>query len=442
MFVFHTYQTNIHVYTAVHNFFHIFQDLEAVYNEHFGKDETDERKDEADEIEQRAGTDTEEWPEETEEQHVVTEEETEGRINEMLQDENQDDTEAGTEDVIEIEDDGFNVGDFVCKCSVNCMAPFTKDDVDTHILTVREMTKDEKEMYIMGVLREIGVDKQKTWRGDRKRKRYGYEFQNKRVCRQSFQFVYDIGKHSLTNLITHMNLNGKVPRIHGNRGRSPRHALKYKEIKYCVDFLVNYSDQFGLPQPAAPRGRDGIAPVFLPASLTKDQLHKEYLQACQENNICVLRLTSFKRTWAQCVPHIKIASPREDVCQKCEQIHKKITESVSEEDKMRTTTELQEHIQKAQRERDLYKQTIADSKAEVPIQRPEGPIPPCTTDLSKVHYTFDYSQQVSIPHHYRQMGPLFFLSLRKVQLFGVRLDGSSQQLNYLIDEDQSIGRLI
>ena len=109
---------------------------------------------------------------------------------------------------------------------------------------------------------------------------------------------------------------------------------------------------------------------------------------------------------------------------------------------MRTTTELQEHIQKAQRERDLYKQTIADSKAEVPIQRPEGPIPPCTTDLSKVHYTFDYSQQVSIPHHYRQMGPLFFLSLRKVQSFGVRLDGSSQQLNYLIDEDQSIGRLI
>ena len=50
-----------------------------------------------------------------------------------------------------IEDNGFSVGDFLCKCSVNCMAPFTKDDVDTHILTIREMTKDEKEMYIMGV---------------------------------------------------------------------------------------------------------------------------------------------------------------------------------------------------------------------------------------------------------------------------------------------------
>ena len=54
-----------------------------MYDEHFGRDVTEERKDETDEIEQRAGTDTEEWPEETEEQHVVTEEEIEGWINEM-----------------------------------------------------------------------------------------------------------------------------------------------------------------------------------------------------------------------------------------------------------------------------------------------------------------------------------------------------------------------
>ena len=414
--------------------------MDAIYDDHFGRDVTEDTREETNEEELQAGTDTEEWPEETEDNTRVTEEETEGRINDMLQNENGDELEDGAAANV-TEEDEFNVdGDFVCKCSTNCMAPFERDVVESHILTVREMNKDEKEMYIMGVLREIGVDKQKTWRGDRKRKRYGYEFQNKRVCRQSFQFIYDIGKHSLTNLITHMNLNGKVPRVHGNRGRSPHHALKYREIKYCVDFLVNYSDQFGLPQPAAPRGRDGIAPVFLPASLSKDKLHKEYLQACQANSIRPLRITSFKQTWTQCVPHIKIASPRDDVCQKCEQIRKKITDSVSEEDKMRTTTELQEHIQKAQGERDLYKQSITESKTEIPAQRPEGPIPPCTADLWKVHYTFDYSQQVSVPHHYRQMGPLFFLSLRKVQLFGVRLDGSSRQMNYLIDEDQSIGR--
>ena len=387
-------------------------------------------------------SDTEEWPEEEiDENYAVTAAETEGRINSMVQVEGQE--SAGNEEIGDWEeDDEFNISDFQCKCSKNCLALFVKEDIENHILTVREMTKEEREMYIMGVLNEIGIDKHKTWRGDRKRKRYGYTFNGKKICRQSFQYIYDIGKCSLTNLITHMNLNGKVPRIHRNKGRAPHHALKYKEIKYCVEFIVNYSDQYGIPQPAAPRGRDGVAPVYLPASLSKEHLHKEYRLACVENNIRVLGITSFKETWTQCVPHIKIASPREDVCQKCEQIRKAISDSVTEEEKLRTTIDLQQHIQKAQKEREVYRQAIQDSKNELLDTRHEGPVPPCSSDLWKIHYTFDYSQQVSLPHHFRQMGPLFFLSLRKVQIFGVRLDGSAKQLNYLTDEDQSIGGFI
>jgi hypothetical protein len=69
------------------------------------------------------------------------------------------------------------------------------------------------------------------------------------------------------------------------------------------------------------------------------------------------------------------------------------------------------------------------------------PAQPCTSDLSKVHYTFDYSQNVTIPHHSQQMGPLYFVTGRKIQIFGVRVDSVSQQYNYLIDEDESIGML-
>jgi len=56
------------------------------------------------------------------------------------------------------------------------------------------------------------------------------------------------------------------------------------------------------------------------------------------------------------------------------------------------------------------------------------------------HVTFDYSQNVSLPHFSRQMGPLYFLTLRKIQIFGVRLDAEPLQLNYLVDEHQTIGR--
>lgn len=67
-------------------------------------------------------------------------------------------------------------------------------------------------------------------------------------------------------------------------------------------------------------------------------------------------------------------------------------------------------------------------------QRPLG-YPPSSSPLYNVHYTFDFAQQLTIPHHSRQEGPLYFTSPRKVQLFGVCIEGCREQYNYLVDED-------
>lgn len=61
-----------------------------------------------------------------------------------------------------------------------------------------------------------------------------------------------------------------------------------------------------------------------------------------------------------------------------------------------------------------------------------------TSEPGNYHFTFDFSQSVSIPHMSRQMGPLYFLSLMKVNLFGFRISGGSQ-LNFIFDETQTIG---
>ena len=55
------------------------------------------------------------------------------------------------------------------------------------------------------------------------------------------------------------------------------------------------------------------------------------------------------------------------------------------------------------------------------------------------HYTFDFAEQVHIPHHSRQVGPIYFKVCRKIQLFGICCDSDRKQVNYLIDEDNSIG---
>ena len=88
---------------------------------------------------------------------------------------------------------------------------------------------------------------------------------------------------------------------------------------------------------------------------------------------------------------------------------------------------MRSHIVLAQKERDLYNSPIKKAK-ETPHL--------CPSERSN-HFTFDFAQSVGIPHHARQMGPLYFASLRKVHIFGMRID--ARQLNFLIDENESIG---
>jgi len=54
------------------------------------------------------------------------------------------------------------------------------------------------------------------------------------------------------------------------------------------------------------------------------------------------------------------------------------------------------------------------------------------------HYTFDFAQQLQVPYHARQVGPLYFKVPLKVQFFGICNGATKNQVNYLFDESQSI----
>ena len=99
----------------------------------------------------------------------------------------------------------------------------------------------------------------------------------------------------------------------------------------------------------------------------------------------------------------------------------------SEDEKLEAARQMQEHIEKARLEREVYSDCIKMSRDTY------------GTDAQYVHYTFDFSQNVSLPHHSRQIGPLYFVSGRKIQIFGFRIDGIPKQLKILIDEADTIG---
>ena len=116
-------------------------------------------------------------------------------------------------------------------------------------------------------------------------------------------------------------------------------------------------------------------------------------------------------------------------------IRKKSQDAVGEDEILEVSRQMNEHILAAKREREVYQECINEAKGELEgVQIPEQPVPPNSSQNHGVHYTFYYTQNMMIHHHSRQVGPLYFMSPRKIQIFGVRFDGSPLQLIYLIDE--------
>lgn len=187
-----------------------------------------------------------------------------------------------------------------CGCPQNCFSSIDDDTIVEHIYNLREMEKETKEMYLMGALIKIGSDPKRSRYGERKRTRYEYRFERNIICRKAFLTIYDIGEKALKNLIRHINENGNVPRIHGNTGKKPRHALAFGDVEKVVQFIIKYAEENGLPQPA------DIPPVFLPASTTKVAVHGIYQQSCQESNTRAVKVSGFSGIWLQCCSHIKV----------------------------------------------------------------------------------------------------------------------------------------
>ncbi len=168
------------------------------------------------------------------------------------------------------------------------------------------MTKDERELYIMGALHKLNPDSKRSRYGERKRTIYDYTYEGNHVCTQVFMLIYDVSKSTLQSIIKHLSVHGNVPRVHGNRGRAPHNAVTYEDVQRVVAFILSYSSEHGFPQPAAPRGRDNTAPVFLPAYTTKKHIHSLYTLSSQETNRRAIKCKAFRGIWAQCIPHIKV----------------------------------------------------------------------------------------------------------------------------------------
>ena len=325
-----------------------------------------------------------------------------------------------------------------CSCLRKCLDKLERQNLIEHIQNIRELSKSEKDMYIMGAIKVNGSTAKKSHE-DIKRHRFSYCFNGVDICVAAFRIIYDISEDMLKAIAKHVVSKGITPRIHGNTGKKAPNAFAFEEYQRVKTFIMTYADDYGLPQPAAPRGRDEDPPVYLPASHTKKHVYEIYKNASPDKFV---GKSSFYDLWKKLLPHIKISTPKDDACFKCESHRKAVEDARSEEDKLEATRAYLTHIEEARREREVYKTCVQESKEELlGYVCPNRPVQHQTSNLTKMHYTFDFAQSLILPHHARQIGQIYFTTPRKMHLFGVRLDGLSMQMNYMIDEDETIGIL-
>ena len=305
-----------------------------------------------------------------------------------------------------------------CGCSEACYEQFTVAKIKEFRLNMKELTKTERDMFLMGKLQLLIRDPSTVSHArsskavKKQRLTASYAFNHRTVCHQAFCFFHDIGDFTLRALKKHIVDSGPIPREHGLKGRKAYNAYPYEVVKCAIEFIKNYASVFGLPQPAAPRGRANQAPTYLPANQNHKIVHRKYQEACTKDNKPFIQYRSFIDAWHKCVPHIVFMTPRTDVCQYCENYRIAIQQAVTEDDKKKLLAEFSEHLEVAQKERDCYLASIKNSK-EACAAAGEG------NNASFTHLTFDFAQQVFLPYHARQVGPLYYKVPMQVQIFGI-----------------------
>ncbi|XP_070543678.1 uncharacterized protein [Ptychodera flava] len=326
-----------------------------------------------------------------------------------------------------------------CGCNRKCYQRLDFDRVHGYRLDLAEFSRQEKDILLLAKLQSMEVSGD-TARGEKRScQRFRYTFDGQEICEKAFRFVHFVGSQSFKNLKAHYKDKGVLPRVHGLKGKKAHNAYSFEVIADVIKFLEQYAQENGIPMPAAPRGRDGVPPIYLPSSLRKEDIYKQYVdscKACSPSKQCV-GLTTFKGVWSSCAPHIQKMNIRTDVCSKCEKFRQKIMYAVSEEEKLTLTSEYNDHVCCAKARREFYNECVSKSSVEVSAASGvEIGSEPCSNDylmsiilliLLKVFF-FLIKLDKSI----------VFLSPLKVHCFGVCNEALKFQINYLFDETDSI----
>ena len=328
-----------------------------------------------------------------------------------------------------------------CSCGEDCGRLFSVTEVCEARENFRSMTWREQHSFIVGILQTFqrNAKQSASARSSRLRKRQKFDYfinADRPVCRTMFLFYHGETIDRLKRRQRHLVERGTTPLNHGNTGKIPKHACKDGDKNTVRLFIENFVAAHGLPDPGRDlRAEKGRLKVYLPTVMDYSYVHKIYEKSMVSQNTEAVKYQTFRRIWIDIFPNIVFSKPKSDLCITCEDNKKEINASIAsgdEERKLNSLMVARDHILAAKKERDYYRDTIAQSKESFHKIMSNGKF--CKNNNCKMHYSWDFAQQIHFPYEDHQVGPIYFKSPRIAQLFGVCCEAFPRQVNYLIDE--------
>jgi hypothetical protein len=357
-----------------------------------------------------------------------------------------------------VEDEEKLVASFLetpCPCSHNCQQHLTYDEVMKNRAFFRSLEKHQRNLILLVQLQSLASHSAYSTsarsKKRRTRKRFEYRISSDRpVCKAVFLFYYGETSKRLERLQSYVSGEGLTLPIHGNSGRRPSNAYPPDEKANVKAFIANFTTIHGLPDP----GRDvrkgkGKLRILLPSLMTYNSVHAHYARSSEASGRPAIAYRTFLKIWQEAFPYITFNDPRSDLCMTCEDLKKRLNQvsatldDTSDTQQGQIHTEALEHLDHVKQERLFYQ---ANAKVAHEYYRKMGaqaidaqPSTPNSRHMMS-HYSWDFAQQLHYPFEDQQVGPIFFKTPRRAQLFGICNEGIPRQYNYLIDEADFLGK--
>ena len=197
-----------------------------------------------------------------------------------------------------------------CHCKLNagnpCSSLFTAADLLAARDECRQLTREQRDMMVMGQLRALcqrdeNTQKVKAKNSERQRTTTLYRYGGHRVCQQVFVFLHAMSDFLFKAIKQSWMAGGLCPRVRAKV--LPHNTTRLSDIKGVVRFILQYAEDHAILLPGRIPGykRDDLQ--LLPSSTTKRQVWEAYHQAATiSGSMKAISYSLFCELWKSLTP--------------------------------------------------------------------------------------------------------------------------------------------